>query len=260
MSNEEDSYTPPPSRAFAAWPLIAAMQLAVVLVLIGLFVRAAPPRSPPIEERLRTLPVDTTNNAVLSAIDRLNDGRALTEDDESTARSALSLLVVSAEMRLDDLRFRTGHQRDGVQPVDAELTIIGDPYRLPIFIDGLAHQRALAHPLSVRGSSNTPAQFEVIVRYYRPAPMDTAWIAPRLQQQAPDATDAAPLLVNAATLASWRHFQQKLGVLTDLAGKARRDAASALPSALIALEQRGEPMQWRLQTPLLLTGQPYQPN
>jgi len=228
-----------------AWHSLALFQAALLLILIALGLRFTPPAPPPLSERLTALQSDAASAAISAAITDADTGRALAEEDEARTTRFLTLQAQAAGLQLRELTFRPGVSADGVRPVDVRIELAGDPYHLPIFLDGLRRQRAINHPLSVRGEgAGQRADFTVLLRYYRPAKQPLDWVATQLSEQAPDAVEQAPLLEQAGRLAEWQHFRAQERALVSKAALARLDVARALPAALIVMRAEGKPLAW----------------
>ena len=210
------------SRGAPAWPLLAGIQLGILLAILGAGWSSLPARPAPLPERLAALDPDTAAAAVQAARARADTGRALSPAAEARTLQFLTLQARAAGMDVQSSRLRPGIAQDGVQPVDMVLTVVGDPYHLPIFLDGLHRQRAINHPLSVRGSgAGGRTEFAVTVRFYRPVVPEGGWVAPRLSAAAPAHAAQAPLLEAGLELAAWRRFQAAEGALA----RARRGGA-----------------------------------
>ena len=254
MVTPEDSTPAVPAAhgALAAWPLLAGLQVVLAAICVGVGVALLPPAPVPVADRLATLDPTAAAQAVAQARAAADTGRALAREDEEGALRFLDLLARASELELLGARLRTGVARDGAQPVDAVLTLSGDPYHLPIFLDGLYRQRRVSHLLSVQGSgAGTLAEFSVIVRYYRPLPVDPSWVPVRLAHDAPgvDAAALSPVLQDALELAAWRRFQAEEPVLLARAAAVRREVARAISPALIHLRRAGGAVSWRYTDP-----------
>lgn len=238
------------SRARPGWPYLALSQFAVLCGLCFVALASTPPPPPPLGQRLQQLPPEQTAALLGGALQEADTGRALSADDEQRTARFLTLLAQAAGMRISEVTFRPGVSADGIRPVDARLTLQGDPYNLPIFLDGLYRQRAVNHPLSVKGEgSGRSATFSVLLRYYRPAHSELGWVAARLAEEAPEAVDRAPILEQAARLSEWRHFQGQERRLVSQSAEVRDTVARQLAQELIAMRTDGTAVDWHHEVP-----------
>jgi hypothetical protein len=227
-----------------AWPILGGLQLLTLSALISAGIRTLPPSQPPLDERLSGLDQGQASADVAAAIAAADSGRALQPDDEQRAGMFLRLLSQAAELQLLDLRLAPGPTEDTLQTIDASLSLAGDPYNLPIFLDGLHRQRALNHVVSLEGRGGLIGQFQVLVRYYRPAAPDTGWVAPRLAAEEPEHAAAAALLEQAAWLSVWRRFQWEERGLVERAGRIRARVSRELAAPLITVRAGGGSLYW----------------
>ncbi len=155
----------------------------------------------------------------------------------SSASSARPLSCSSSTCASRQVRQRTRSR-------PSTLSLAGDPYNLPIFLDGLHRQRALNHVVSLEGRGGLIGQFQVRVRYYRPAAPDTGWVAPRLAAEEPEHAAAAALLEQAAWLSVWRRFQWEERGLVERAGRIRARVSRELAAPLITVRAGGGSLYW----------------
>ena len=228
----------------SAWPLLGGLQLLILGGLIAGGFSLLPPRLPPLAERLSKLDKTVALAAVSSAIDGADSGRALQPDDEQRTTMFLQLLSQAAELELLSLTLTPGPQQDALQPVDATLQLAGDPFNLPIFLDGLQRQRAVNHLISLEGSGGLIGQFTLTVRYYRPVFQDTDWVVQQLVSEAPEHADAGPLLQQAAALAIWRRFQWEERGLVETAAAIRSRVSRELAAPLMSVRVGGGRLAW----------------
>jgi hypothetical protein len=228
----------------SAWSLLGGLQL---LILGGLIVGGfslLPPSMPPVAERLSMLDKTVALAAVVSAIDGADSGRALQPDDEQRATMFLQLLSQAAEMELLSLTLNPGPQAEALQSVDVTLQLAGDPFNLPIFLDGLQRQRAVNHLISLEGSGGLIGQFTLTVRYYRPIFQDNDWILQRLVHEEPEHADASHLLQQAAVLTIWRRFQWEERDLVATAAVLRSRVSRELAAPLMSVRAGGGRLAW----------------
>jgi hypothetical protein len=230
-----------------AWPILGGLQILTLGVLIVAGLRTLPPREPPMSERLETMDLRQARAGLTDSIAAADSGRALQPDDEQRATLFLQLLSQAAELQLLSLTLNpslTAPAEDGLFPVDATLSLAGDPFNLPIFLDGLQRQRAVNHVVSVKGRGGVIGEFKVRVRYYRPSPPSTDWIAARLAEEEPEHADAAELLEQAAWLSIWRRFQFEERGLVARAARIRARVSRELAAPLIEVRSGGGKLSW----------------
>ncbi|MDG1480479.1 MAG: hypothetical protein P8R54_12850 [Myxococcota bacterium] len=231
----------------SAWPLLGGLQILILSMLIVAGLRTLPPRPPPMSERLDGLDLRQAGAGVTDAIAAADSGRALQPDDEQRATLFLQLLSQAAELRLLSLTLNpslTAPAEEGLFPVDATLSLTGDPFNLPIFLDGLQRQRAVNHVVSVKGRGGVIGEFKVRVRYYRPSPPRTDWIAARLAEEEPEHAGASDLLEQAAWLSVWRRFQFEERGLVARAAQIRARVSRELAAPLIEVRAGGGTLSW----------------
>lgn len=246
----EDQDVAAPTRARPGWPYLALSQVAALCGLCLVTLATTPPPLPPLSQRLQQLSPEPTAALLADAVQKADTGRALSADDESRTIRFLTLQAQAAGMRISDVSFRPGVSDDGVRPVDVRLTLQGDPYHLPIFLDGLHRQRTVNHPLSVKGDgAGRSATFSVLLRYYRPAHGELGWVSALLAEQAPEVADRAPVLEQAARLAEWRYFQTRERALVTEAAQVRGAVARKLARQLIEMRARGASIDWHHEAP-----------
>jgi hypothetical protein len=199
---------------------------------------------PPVAERLSMLDKTVALAAVVSAIDGADSGRALQPDDEQRATMFLQLLSQAAEMELLSLTLNPGPQAEALQSVDVTLQLAGDPFNLPIFLDGLQRQRAVNHLISLEGRGGLIGEFTLTIRYYRPISQDTDWILQRLVHEEPAHADAGPLLEQAAVLTIWRRFQWEERDLVATAAVLRSRVSRELAAPLMSVRAGGGRLAW----------------
>ena len=224
-----------------AWPVLAGLQLSILVTLlaVGVLQRPAPFSLP---EALASLDEPVARAAVAQSIERAQRGPALL--DESRVRSFLSLLGQAASMVVSEAILTEQPPQAGVLPVEVRLQLIGDPYDLPIFIDGLFRQRAVEEVRSVSGRSQgrgEGAAFQLVLWYHRPVDASTSWIAATLQEQAPGCEHLEELLSSASILLSWKQFYYRLPKLLTIAQQSRHYFARELALPLISLQNEGTP-------------------
>ena len=227
-----------------AWPILGALNLAVTGGLVLGYLATLPPRPPPVDERLAVLDIPQAESDVGAAIAAADSGRALSAEDEERALMFLKLLALSAELDVRALSLLPGPTQDATQAIDATLELSGDPFHLPIFLDGLQRQRAVNHVVSVKARGGVRGEYSVLVRYYRPAAVETDWIPERLAADADLPTEAGPLLEQAAVLAVWRRFQWEERSLVERAARIRERISRELAAPLIDIRGGGGTIFW----------------
>lgn len=230
-----------------AWSILGGLQILTLGVLIVAGLRTLPPRQPPMSERLEAMDLRQAEADLAAAITQADSGRALQPEDEQRATLFLQLLSQSAELRLLSLTLNPSliaPTEEGLFPVDATLSLAGDPFNLPIFLDGLQRQRALNHVVSVQGSGGVIGEFKIRIRYYRPAPPATDWIATRLSEEEPEHAGAAELLEQAAWMSAWRRFQYEERGLVERAARLRARVSRELAAPLIEVRSGGGKLSW----------------
>ncbi len=225
-----------------AWPLLGGLQVVILVALIAAGWQLTPAAAPSAEELLSQLDIPVALEQVHHAIEEADSGRALTASDEERAITFLTLLGQASGLVVESVALRPGLPEEGLQPIEAHVILRGDPYSLPIFLDGLHRQRAVNHPVAVEGEGGEIGRFSVVVRYYRPVTLPTEWIAERLGEGAPAGSEA--LLVAAAELAAWRHFQQSERALVARTDRIRAAVARELAAPLIQARRAGARVSW----------------
>lgn len=241
----EDQYTSVGSHSRSAWRVLAPLYLGTVLGLMVVCWFQTPRNTSSFEDRLQRLSTDEAATSLDAALQKADTGRALMPDDEARAQRFLLLQAQAAGMLAEEVTFRPGISTNGMRPVEARLVLVGDPYHLPIFLDGLYRQRAINHPLSVQASGGgRQVRFVLRIRYHRPALSDVDWVAARMIEQWPAAVQYTPMLQQAARLMEWQHFRSQERRLTEEANRTRKTIARELAPALIALRASGERLSW----------------
>ncbi|MFT5682003.1 MAG: hypothetical protein ACI8RZ_002921 [Myxococcota bacterium] len=230
-----------------AWPILGGLQILTFGVLIVAGLRTLPPRLPPLAQRLSDLDEVQAVADVAAAIKEADSGRALQPDDEKRAELFLRLLSQAAELQLLSISLSPSliaPTMEALHPIDATLSLVGDPYNLPIFLDGLQRQRVVNHVVSVEGKGGVIGRFTVRIRYYRPIAPQTDWIATRLAEEEPEHAEAAALLEQAAWLSVWRRFQWEERGLVEQAAEIRSRVSRELAAPLIEVRSGGGSLSW----------------
>jgi hypothetical protein len=172
-------------------------------------------------------------------------GRALSKEDLERTIRFLNLQAQAAGMHISGIVFQEGVPLAGVIPVDARFSLDGDPYHLPIFLDGLYRQRTINHPLSVSADGGGRyVRFNILLRYYRPEHDNLTWIPARLAMEAPVTDGQHRVLEDAARLTEWRHFRAQERRLTEEAEAIREQTAQQFVASLIAMRDGQGVLRW----------------
>ena len=228
----------------SAWPLLGGLQVLILSGLIAAGISTLPPRQQPMAQRLSAMDLQQASTDVTAAIEDADSGRALQPDDEQRTTMFLQLLSQAAELELLSLDLSPGPRLDALQTVDATLSLVGDPFHLPIFLDGLQRQRTVNHVVSLEGRGGVSGHFTLQVRYYRPVEVELDWVAARLVAEDPSLAAAGPLMRQAAELSVWRRFQWEERGLVERAKRIRARVSRELAAPLIELRAGGSGLAW----------------
>ena len=232
-----------------AWPTLLGVQIVAIALLAGTAWRFVPHRfgaPDDLDRRLLALDVDASIASLDVAIDRARHAGALLPEAEGQERSFLSLLARGTDLDPGPIVLSAEPSGDGPVGVRASLQLSGDAYALPAFIDGLHRQHATAVLESVDAelAPGGAAQATIAVRFFRPAELQTDWVADRLALRHPGAGKAAPVLERAAELAAWRQVAAADVEQRTVAAGLRVRIAKELPAALVRLRRTGGAVRW----------------
>jgi hypothetical protein len=236
----------------SALPTLLGVQALVVAVLGMMFIGASSDRDlkvTSLERRLLALDVPHATAAINIALTQVHSDVALEDADVLRVTSFLALAGQAAGLTVEDIRIEPISGVDvsaGVEVVEAVITVSGDLYDLPIFVDGAHRQRAMGalQSLAFDVKSGGVARGVVRFRYHRPMFWDTDWIGPRLDLATPGVASATSVLVEAAALIAWRDFNESARQRNERALMARSRAARELPPNLVELRKTGGRFVW----------------
>lgn len=247
-----------------AWPSLVGIQLVLAALLAGAWwLSGGGPavEQTPLEAQVMGLEAAPARQALDAAlVEARRTGRGLLPADETRTRSYLSLAASAARLRLTGVDFQAEAAGPGpAQVVVARVGVAGDALDLPVFLDGLHRQSALARVDGVAAwvQPGGQAQAWVILRFHRPVLPDAAALQGRVERTVPSAREETrDLLAEAGTVAAWRAFAAEVEGRAQASDTHRQRLLRELPAGLVGAWRHGGRLTWTPTAGLEATANP----
>jgi hypothetical protein len=228
-----------------AWPLLVLAQVLLVSVLGGIawyVLRSVQAEPDPFTDRLSAIESNPAEASVDQALELARSPRALGEDEHRMLASFLALSAQSAGLSWVGVDFEEGVATDSVQSVTATVTLDGEPFRLPVYIDMLKGFKSIGmiERLEAQAMGADSGLFRMQITYIRPVSVDTEWV----EGAAGPHSEAVPALVKAAELQAWRAYAAEESWREARARAMSDSLALKMPAALWGLSRHGEGFVW----------------
>jgi len=224
---------------------------------LGLLVSHGPPPvqpaapAPTFTERLSEIDVLRAADVLSSqvAARRLELGAALFAGDEAALADLLRLQAEAAQLTLDPIQLRPQAREGLLRTVDAELTVHGAYYDIPIFVDGLYRQRHVALVRRITLEARQPMAALVDCRlellFFRPVDAPVAYLNQTTSQAELDVVSrgfASAALADAARLVAYHDFEDRVPELQQRSKANQRLVLRTIPRLVKKLPS--SPMDW----------------
>jgi hypothetical protein len=201
----------------------------------------------PWQDRLSKLD-DRTLFSIVQQLDEVSPGRAFFKDDLKSLESFLQLLTEATGHRLIEGRLFTRITEDGIIPIDYRLVVEGDPFDLPVLIEGVHRYRSVVsiQQLDVTHISQSICSTRIRLRMLRPDIPSEAWVNDLMLSN----SIHRELLKTGWELWNWLYYLEKESRFDALALSYRDELFESLSPGLIHLRNNEGHMTWTPSTGL----------
>ena len=223
--------------------LLRFLSVQLLPVLVGGLLVVLLPRlhHEPWEERLSRLD-DKTLISTVRKLDEIAPARAFLQDDVKGFESFLQLLTEATGHTLIEGRLFTRIAEDGITPVDYRMVVQGDPFNLPVLIEGVHRYRSVVsiQELDVTNTAPNRCTTRIRLRMLRPDIPSEDWVndlglANSVHRE---------LLKTGWGLWNWLYYIEKENQFDALALSYRDELFESLSPQLIRLRQSAGHIQW----------------